>query len=163
SGRVQSSQSKLASRKFGQATFLLWAILPPEPSSTVTLPPQLVNLDRCLGRLGSDQVDEHAGLGKDRPRRQPASGGSERCRTNAAITKAATCERIVAGRSHGVLLNRRWRGAAISTAGGRSRSADIRRERWPVRRRIFAATGASQKCAVSVAFNRFPPNGSWMG
>jgi hypothetical protein len=80
------------------------ATLPPEPLEHGHIAAQLVNLDRRLGRLRSDQVDEHAGLGKDLPRRQKASGSGERRRTNAAKTKAASCERILARGSHGALL-----------------------------------------------------------
>src|SRR5262245_36564438 len=51
---------------------------------------QPVNFDRRLGRLGPDQVNERAGLGKDLARREPASRDGERRRTEAAQAKATT-------------------------------------------------------------------------
>jgi hypothetical protein len=40
--------------------------------------------------FGPDQIDDRARLGKDLAQREPASGGGERRRTEAAQTKAAT-------------------------------------------------------------------------
>ena len=51
---------------------------------------QPVDLDRRFGCLGSNQVDEHAGLGEGFARREPAAGSGEGRPAEAAQAKTTT-------------------------------------------------------------------------
>src|SRR5262249_20217118 len=83
---------------------------------------QPVDLDLRRGRIGSDQVDDRAGFGKDLTRRKPGSRAGDRRRAETAKAKVTTRERMLSREGHGVPHGARLQ--INDDAGARPRAAD---------------------------------------